>query len=179
MPYVYAPITSVAKAAPVSIVAADHGLPDGWPVAVVSVQGMWQINAKQSPPGPCDYKPCTVVDDDTIQINSVNSLDFDTATPATGVVQFLTPVDLAGFTAELQIRSSAAAEDPILTLSTTTGEIVIDNVAKTIAVEIPAAVTASLSFANAVFQLELTSSTGVVTRLDEGVVTLSKEVVRA
>ena len=56
-PIVYKAITAIAQTAPVRITAAGHGLVDGWRAAVVSVKGMAEINAENTPPRGDDYKP--------------------------------------------------------------------------------------------------------------------------
>ena len=48
-PYIYAPITGIAKGAPTRITSTGHGIPDGWRAAVVSVKGMTEINAQNDP----------------------------------------------------------------------------------------------------------------------------------
>ncbi len=101
-PYVYSPITAITQAAPPVITAPAHGAKDGWPVAVVSVKGMTQINAS-NPPKSIEYVRATVTDANTIKLNTVNAAGYGAYTSG-GYVQYLTPVDLTGFTARMQIK---------------------------------------------------------------------------
>lgn len=177
LPYVYTPITAITKAAPVVITAAAHGLRTGWPAAVVSPGGMRQIKAKRSPPLESDMHRVTRVDVDRVSFNEVDSTSFTTYTSGGSLASF-TPVDLAGFTARMMVRSTA--EDtgtPLLSLVSPT-DIVLDNTEHTITVTIDAATTAAITWEDGVFDLELVSSGGVVTKVLSGNVTAVDEVTR-
>ena len=171
-PTVYKTAT-VTAVIPLTLEATGHGLPDTWPVRILS--------RDSTPDDSCASSgaTATALDPDTIEFNSVIDYSYEIGDEV--VISYMTPVDLTGFTAELQLRSSVRAADPLLTISSqgVSPGIVLDNATKSIIVTITAAQSASFSFSNAVFQLELTSSTGDVTRLDEGAATLSKEVVRS
>jgi hypothetical protein len=86
-------------------------------------------------------------------------------------------VDLTGYTARMQIRRSKSSTTTILSI-TTDDAITLGGTAGTVAISIPAATTATFTFRRAVYDLELVSGGGVVYRLLEGVVGLSKEVTR-
>ena len=176
-PYVYKPVTAVAKSAPASVTSAAHGVPTGWRVAVQSVLGMKQINALNDPPKPRDFHLATVVDANTVTLDRVNALGYGTYISG-GVLVYATPTDMTGFTARMQIRKSVASATFLAELTTENAGIAIDNVAKTITLTLTAVATAALNFTNAVYALEMVSATGVVTPLLEGVVVLSKEVTR-
>jgi len=179
LPLVYKPITAITQAAPVVISAAAHGLPDGWRVAVVSVQGMREINAKVpgkgEPPSANGFRKATVLTSGTIALNAVNSLEFSPYTSG-GTLVYYTPVSLAGATARLQIRATEEATAVLLNLVSPT-DIVLDDTAKTSTITITAAVTAAFTFLTGVYELEITIS-GVVTQLLRGSVTVVEEVVR-
>lgn len=85
------------------------------------------------------------------------------------------PIDLTGFTARMQIRASRTAAAFIHELTTGNGGITLGGVAGTIALLISDTDTAAFTFKTAVYDLELISAGGIVTRLLEGSVTLSKE----
>jgi len=174
---VYKAITGITTAAPARITSPAHGVPDGWSVAVVSVQGMRQINAKYDPPRSNEFHKATVVDSNTVDLFDVNAAGF-TAYASGGYLQYLTPVDLAGFTARMQIRLTAEAEDPPLVSLTSSSGITLNNTTKTITITISAADTADLDFAAGVFDLELISGSGVVTSLLQGTITVEDEVTR-
>jgi len=173
-PIVYKPITGITLAAPAVVSAAAHGVPDGWRVTIVSALGMRQINAKNDPPRTTDYHKATVLSAGTIELNDVNSAGFDAWTSG-GYVQYNTPVDLAGYTARMQIRASLEATAFLIELTTTNGRIVIDNALKTITITISAIDTAAITWKSGVYDLELISAGLVVTQLLSGVVTVVEE----
>jgi hypothetical protein len=177
-PLVYKAITGITQAAPVVITAVGHGLPDGWRVAVTSVQGMREINAKVPGKGEVPlssgFHKATVLSSSTISLNDVNSLEFSAYTSG-GTLVYYTPVSLAGATARLQIRATEEATAVLLNLVSPT-DIVLDDTAKTITITISATVTAAFTFLTGVYELEITIS-GVVTQLLRGSVTVVEEVV--
>ena len=87
-------------------------------------------------------------------------------------------IDLTDYTARMQVRLKKDSTSALLSATTENGYITLGGTAGTIDIEIPATVTADLSFTRAVYDLELVSSGGIVTRLIEGAVGLSKEVTR-
>jgi hypothetical protein len=89
------------------------------------------------------------------------------------------PVDLTDFSARMQIRPYAASDEVFITLDTgSNGGITIES-DWVILIEIPAEDTALLDEYCGVYDLELESLTGVVTRLLQGSVTISPEVTRS
>jgi hypothetical protein len=89
------------------------------------------------------------------------------------------PVNLTGYSARMQIRSSKLSEEPLISLTTEDdGGIVLGGVAGTIVVSISAEDTSELAGEAGVYDIELEDSSGVVTRLLEGTVKLSNEVTR-
>lgn len=88
------------------------------------------------------------------------------------------PVNLAGYTAKMQIRQSAAAEEVLLELSTTNGMISITPATGTITLIFSAATTAAIAWRRGKYDLELTSAGGTVTRLIEGEISVSREITR-
>lgn len=166
---VYAPITMIAKSAPMVITATSHGVPPGWRVKVTGALGMKEVNMT-------DPVLATSVTADTVTVNSVNSLNYATYTGG-GVLEYNQPVNLAGFTARMQIRQKLEDSTVVKELTTENGGIVIDNVTKTIALNISATDTAAFSFQTAVYSLELVNG-AVVTPFAGGNLTLIKEVTR-
>jgi len=81
--------------------------------------------------------------------------------------------DLTDYTAELQVRETVSSASAILTKVPT-----IDVEDATISWTFSAAETATLTAEKYVYGLELTKSDGTVTRLVEGDLTVSPEVVR-
>lgn len=170
----YSPISAISQAAPVVITSTAHGVPDGWRVAVVSVKGMTQINADSSPPKDKDYNAATVTNVNTVKLNAVNTSMYK-AYASGGYLQYFTPAALAGFTARMSIKDKVGGTQ-LLRLDTTNAGIALDDVAKTITLTITATATAALTFSKGVYDLELVSSTGVVTALLAGKVTVTNEV---
>lgn len=86
-------------------------------------------------------------------------------------------VNLTGYTSRLQIRD--AVDGAVLyTGSTTNGHLTVTGSAGTIDVSVPAASTAAWTFTTGVYDLEITSASGVVTTLAEGTVTVTKDVTK-
>jgi hypothetical protein len=176
-PYVYKAITAITKAAPAVVTATGHALPDGWRAAVVSVQGMTEINAENNPPKASEFHKVTYVDADSVSINDINSAEY-TAYTSGGYLQYMTPVDLAGYSARMQFRPSAEdTATPLLDLVSPTN-IVLDNAAKTITVTIAASVTEDITWTEAVYELEVEDGSGVVTQLLRGNVSVITEVTK-
>lgn len=90
-----------------------------------------------------------------------------------------TAVNLTGYTARLNVRETYASASAILTLTTENGGITLGGSAGTITLSASATTTAALTAPfSGVYDLELVSGGGVVTRLLEGVATVSPEVTR-
>ena len=89
-----------------------------------------------------------------------------------------TPVNLAGYTAKMHIRSKPESKALILELSTTNGRIVLNEATGSIRLFISDSDTASLSVCDkAVYDLELYNG-GITTRILQGNVIISPEVTR-
>lgn len=84
------------------------------------------------------------------------------------------PVDLTGYTAELQIKPYANPSAPVL--YDASSNIVLGGVAGTITLTLPASVTGAFTFPSGVYDLILTSSSGVATALLAGNVTITPSV---
>lgn len=89
-----------------------------------------------------------------------------------------TVIPLTGYTAKMQLRQSVTATDVLLELSTLNGKIIITALEGKIQLLVPATDTAAITWQRAKYDLELLSSTGVVTRLLSGDVEVSREVTR-
>jgi hypothetical protein len=89
--------------------------------------------------------------------------------------------NLTGYTARMQVRDNVSSNTIIATLSTTagnTGTITLGGIAGTVDLLISATNTAALTAGQYVYDLELVSGGGVVTRLLEGNFRVSAEVTR-
>lgn len=84
-------------------------------------------------------------------------------------------VDLTGYSGRMHIRENYKTEDVLLDVEP---YMTLGGAAGTISITISDDITSALTFDSAVYDLELEDSDGVVTRLLEGSVTLSKEVTK-
>ena len=86
-------------------------------------------------------------------------------------------ISLVGYTARLQIRDKVTSTETLF--ETTTGDyITITGPAGEVYLEIPAATTAAWTWTKGVYDLEIISGTGKVSRIAEGSVKVSPEVTR-
>jgi len=178
-PVIYRPITAIQQTAPVRLTVAAHGAPDGWRCAVSNVKGMTEINAEANSLREKDFNHVTVIDANTLEINSINAAGFKPYVSG-GILQYNTPVDLTGYVARMKVKdkvggivlaSTEAGDAPLDILS-----IALDTAKSTITLTISATATAALTWTRGVYELEMVSSTGVVTAILSGKVTVAKEV---
>jgi hypothetical protein len=170
----YVPISAITKDAPCVITTSAHVIPLGWRVRVTNVAGMKEINSV----GDDAYYLVTGKTSTTLSLNKVNSLGY-TAYTSGGVVEYNTPVPLTGYTALMQIRETLESTTVIHQMTSAAGGgIQINTTDSTIFLTIPAAITTGFSFDSAVYSLELTNSSGVVTPFMAGNLTLVREVTR-
>lgn len=173
LPYLYMPITGITQAAPARVHCVAHGIPDGWPVAIVSAKGMRQINAESNPPRGDDWKQASVADTDHIDLNAVNSANFSEYTSG-GFVQLYTPTDLAGATASLTVWDKPDGTQ-LLQLTSPSGGMVLDNTTKAITATLSATAAAALTWLRGVYEAKLTLAGGVVIPLSHGVAVVETE----
>lgn len=157
-------ISAITKATPAVITAVAHAVPNGWPVAVVGVQGMIQINATRYPPQGNDWHAAAVSDADTIALNDVSSAGFSTYDTG-GALVYDTPKDLTGCTFALTIYDNPEhTGTPLATITP-----VVEPTLKTIT---PTLQTAALAWDIGYFRLLATEPSGVVTELLRGSLTI-------
>lgn len=89
-----------------------------------------------------------------------------------------TPINLTGYTAALQIRDTYADVTTELSLSSPSGGITITGSTGTIAITASAAQTGAIAAGAYVYDLEITSASGIVTRLIQGKISVSPQVTR-
>jgi hypothetical protein len=148
---------------------ASHGLTTGWRATVVSANGMEEINAVNTPPRESEYHQVTIVDPNTIEFNAVNSADYGTYVDG-GYLQYYTPVDLTGYTAEMDIRDRIGGT-VLFTLST--------GVDQRIIIDPSAADTDDLTFTRGVYDLEMYAPSGAVTTIFSGKISVIREITTA
>lgn len=88
------------------------------------------------------------------------------------------PINLTGFTARMHIRENTSDRLTIVELTTENGRISLGGVNGQITLLLSDAITSALDGSRGVYDLELISSGGEVTRLIEGKITLRSEVTR-
>lgn len=166
---VYSTITNISKTAPMVITSPTHGVVEGWRVLLIGVGGMKEVNTG-------NYIVATSVDQDTLTFNSINASNY-TAYTSGGTLEYNQPVDLAGYTARMQIRTKLDSDVVVHELTTENGGITLDNTTKTIALTIPASTTQTFDFTSSVYSIELVNGSEV-TPFATGNITLIKEVTR-
>lgn len=88
------------------------------------------------------------------------------------------PIDLTGFTARMQVRSTITAPTTLVELTTENDGITLGGVTGEILLTQEADDTAAYSWVTGVYDLELVSAAGKVTRLLKGTITVDPEVTR-
>jgi hypothetical protein len=165
----YLPITGISKTAPAVISCTGTLPPVGWRAKITGVAGMREINSDE-------YRLVTSTNSGTVTFNSVNASGYNTYTSG-GILEYNTPIDLAGYIGRLQIRPNVTSNTVLLELTTQNNGIVIDNVLKTITVLISAQQTQALTFSAGVYSLELVQNLEVIP-FSTGNVSLVQEVTR-
>ena len=89
-----------------------------------------------------------------------------------------TPINLTGYTARMQLRPSVSSDTVYLDMTTSNGQIVLTPSTGGIQLLLSATVTGAIEWQKAKYDLELMSSTGVVTRLLYGDIDVSKGITR-
>jgi hypothetical protein len=169
---VFNEIEGVTVGCPTRVTITSHGLPASadTPVEIQGVKGARSLNTKGK------KVVATYVDADTfdVPLDTVGEV-YETGT---GCMHYIAPKALASYTARMDIRESLDDTTPLVSLTSVGGDIVIDTATAEIQIIIADEVTAALDFDEGVYDLELESGTGVVTRLIEGKVAFVKEVTR-
>ena len=165
-PIIWKPITAISLTAPVRLTVPGHGCPPNWRVNVSCNKSMREMDGAKG--------LATVIDADTIEINTINASGFKPY-KGDGYLSFNTPVDMTGMTARMSIKDRVGGTE-LLRLSTLDGTIVLDEVTCTITITLPATVTAALTWKGGVYDLELEAIDGTVTCLLAGKVKVTDEV---
>lgn len=170
---VYTPITSITKTAPCQIITSSAtNIPVGWRFRVTGAGGMKEINTSDT-----NYYIPTEVSGTTITINSINSTQFAAYTSG-GILEYNQPVNLIGYQARMQIRETVESSTIIYEATTQGGQILLDNIQKTITLTIPASATQQFTFETAVYSVELFNGPGQVVPFLAGNLVLIPEVTR-
>lgn len=165
-PIVWKPITAISLTAPVRLTVPAHSCPPNWRVNVSCNKSMREMDGVKG--------LATVIDADTIEINTINASGFKPY-KGDGYLSFNTPVDMTAMTARMSIKDKVGGTE-LLRLSTLDGTITLDEVACTITIILPASVTAALTWKGGVYDLELEAIDGTVMCLLAGKVKVTDEV---
>ena len=169
-------ITGVTKSGQAVVTVPTHGLTIDWPVWIVGVAGMDQINHTSAElRDACQAYYAYYVDGNSLRLD-VDTTRFGAYTSG-GEVLYHPPVNLTGYTARMQIRETIESTTPLVSLTEASG-ITLGGAAGTIGITISATDTALLDFDSAVYDLEIVSAGGVVTPVAYGNVYLNDEVTR-
>lgn len=171
------PITGITKSGQAVVTAPSHGLTIDWPVWIVGVAGMDQINhTSDELRQACAAYYGYYVDTNTLRLD-VDTTRFGAYTSG-GEVLYHPPVNLTGYTARMQIRETIESTTIIQSLTTENGGITLGGVAGTITLLISATDTATFTFDAAVYDVEIIGTDGVVTTVLSGNVYLTDETTR-
>jgi hypothetical protein len=97
----------------------------------------------------------------------------------TGPALLAVPVDITGCTARMHARGKIADAATLLDLTTANGGIVLGGAAGTVEIKLTDEQTAAITWAAAVYDLEIEFADGTVRRLLQGSISVSPEVTRA
>ncbi len=115
-------------------------------------------------------------------VASANATSFTVTNGATGIYisggVATAPVNVGNYSAELQMRSLPQDSTAVLSLSTAAGEITVTGSEGEFAVHATAAQTGAIDEGTYYYDIEITSPTGVITRLAQGQIVVTPEVTR-
>lgn len=158
---VYVPITAIDKTAPVRLHAVAHGLTSGRRFLVTGAKGLTALNAKNSPPRATDYHKASVVDADTIEVNSINAANAAAYTGG-GMIQYNAPLDMTGYEIRMQARASEKSDVIVFAASTTDGKIVMQPDGMSAVLTLPDALTSAITASSAVYDVEFVAPDGSI-----------------
>ena len=165
-PIVWKPITAISLTAPVRLTVPAHGCPPNWRVNVSCNKSMREIDGAKG--------VATVIDADTIEINTINASGFKPY-KGDGYLSFNTPVDMTAMTARMSIKDKVGGTE-LLRLDTTNGGLTIDPDVCAITMTISAEQTELMAWKRGVYDLEVVDALGAVHMLLSGKVTVTPEV---
>jgi hypothetical protein len=168
-----APIEDICIGYPTRIKVTAHGLPtiSDTPVILSGIGGAEILNSHD-----LGIEEAVYVDVDHFDIPQ--STVKDTWKVGSGECTYHKPSDITGYTARMQIREKWHSPNFIHELTTQNGGIVLTVEDAGIAINILPAVTEGFTFNIAVYDIEMISPVGGVTRIIEGTITLHKEVTK-
>lgn len=168
-----APIEEITVGYPTRIKVTGHGLPtiSDTPVIISGVVGADILNSHD-----LGIDEAIYVDAD--HFDMPQSTVADTWECGTGEITYHKPSDITNFTARMQIREKWHSKDFIHELTTENGGITLTVEDASIEITVNPADTESFTFNKAVYDIEMISPGGDITRIIEGTITLHKEVTK-
>ncbi len=159
----YRPITAVTSKAPLRVEAADHGIPDGWPVRI---QGVAAPNSMNTPQG--EYWNAHVVTPDIVEFNELD-ISLDPAYVEGGNLVFRQPADITGWKVRMHIRASLGGA-VLMSLSSdqadgADGVITLDSASSSFVLNLTAAQTAAITWKGALYDIEGIRPDGAVVEI--------------
>ena len=172
----YIPITAITMTKTgVRLAAEDHGMVEGWRCRVSRCKGLTRLNTvDEDRPRSSDYFQATVIDADTVEINSRNTTG-DKPYTGGGILQYGVPMDLTDCVVRAQIRQSVGSDTVLLDLAP---YITIDVPLCLIDFDVPQEITAGLPGLRAVVGIEIEGADESVIALDGLDLILIPEIVR-
>lgn len=167
-------ITAITQATPMVITAPAHGLPNGWPAAVVGVNGMSFANSPSYPPYESDLHQGDVIDANDVAFNDVSSALWPAYISPGGSLVYYTPQSLEGVTFNMTFYGDPQmVTTPLATLSNMLGGsgLTVDTVNMLI---LPVLQTTGVTWPNnmAYYRLTATDTSGNITEILFGTLTL-------
>lgn len=164
---VYKTITAMPIKAPCTLTVPSHGLPDGWPFRIECVKAPEELNSpdldSEEP-----YYFATVVDADTVEINTLNAHCLKPFT-GEGVLVYNQPADLTGYEARAQVRASESATSALFTWNSDGAVVpppdelaIVDVALSQIILPMDPATSADLSWSAGVYETEAIAPSGDV-----------------
>jgi hypothetical protein len=157
----FAPITGMAKSAPVRITSTGHGIPDGWRAVVLNAGGMTELNAAWSAIRDSDFRRLAVIDANTITLPGVTSAGFRTYSSG-GDLAYYAPKDLSSYTAARMDIKRAVGGTVLASLNTAGGTIEIDAANSAVWLHVTPTTLVELAAGDYVFDIELLDGTDVL-----------------
>lgn len=164
------PISGLSRTAPATLTVPGHGLTNDWPYRIEQLAVPAELNSPEDDPGACYL--AEVVDADTLRLSAVNGLALKALSGSAGVIRYYAPDDLTGLAARLIIRRQSRGE-VVATYGPGTG-ISVDVALASVDIELSATVTASISWRQGIYELELYNpqNVGKIYRLASGPVSV-------
>lgn len=159
----YASIENIARSAPVRLKVPEHGILDGWRVAVMNVVRPRDLNAAHNPPWEEELRLADVVDPDHIEFNEINGSGFYPYTRS-GEVAWREPIDLSQYnSARMNVRDKAG--NLVANWTTDTGHLQLSSLHAAIWLRLQASDTEPLPVVPLTFDIELIRTNGDVERI--------------